>query len=520
MAAAANLVWLKPQDGRSAVRLVRFTATSPRPVTDVLAWAFVQSGFSQMPAGGTAPKLVAGCASVVAVDATTGAELVNMSSCPGEAGLLGLSDASPRVPFTTPTPSEGTTASPSRVSSAARPTADPTAPSAAFSPTAEAGPYATTGPGTTSWLQAAHWSTLPRSPLEPRIGAAVVWSGSTVFVWGGVSAAAGQERALADGASYDPAAGKWTLLPPSPLTSRYGATAVWTGDRLFVWGGPRDSDAAPTDGALFDPATGQWHLLPPAPIRWSDAAFAVGGEVIVVGRATDPSWSPSNCPNGAPAQTLVVARYSLATGEWSTASPILAPKAAMYVSAVAVDKSLLVLAQDQSIECAPIRNGTGETTYTTHVHGFVYDVLHNTWSAVAVTNQPMNVGQPIWTGREVIVTAAGQWCGPHSCAPPSNVAGARLAVADTAWQPIAHGSHDDHVGPPAWTGAVIVRAILDPNSRRQSGPVDVWDPATGHRDQLANAPGDLSDTVPIWAGTELLFWGASYDGPERGYALH
>ena len=48
----------------------------------------------------------------------------------------------------------------------------------------------------------------------------------------------------------------WQAGDPGPLASRIGAAAVWTGDEVLIWGG-RNDEGALRDGAAFDPETGR-----------------------------------------------------------------------------------------------------------------------------------------------------------------------------------------------------------------------------------------------------------------------
>ncbi len=111
----------------------------------------------------------------------------------------------------------------------------------------------------------------------------MVWTGREVVVWGGGGS---DQRALADGAAYDPAADRWRALPTSPLAggppntgySEPGYSGVWTGDEVLIWGG------AASEGAAYDPGGNRWRRLAPAPMAldFSDA-FWTGEEMLVVG---------------------------------------------------------------------------------------------------------------------------------------------------------------------------------------------------------------------------------------------
>ncbi len=74
-----------------------------------------------------------------------------------------------------------------------------------------------------------------------------------MIVWGGVD---GSEQYFADGAAYDPVCDTWTPLPRvcDDLRPRAEHSAVWTGDRMVVWGG-RDALDFFNDGGSYDPSS-------------------------------------------------------------------------------------------------------------------------------------------------------------------------------------------------------------------------------------------------------------------------
>ena len=78
------------------------------------------------------------------------------------------------------------------------------------------------------------WRRLPRMKF-PRVAHVAVWSGTQLLVWGGVTDPR-RETVPPHGVAYDPATNRWSALPISPLRGRTGATAVWTGTSMIVWG--------------------------------------------------------------------------------------------------------------------------------------------------------------------------------------------------------------------------------------------------------------------------------------------
>ncbi|MFD0481267.1 hypothetical protein ACFQ46_01570 [Kineococcus sp. GCM10028916] len=108
------------------------------------------------------------------------------------------------------------------------------------------------------------WTAAPSGPLDeictwsPQGGPALAWTGAELLVWGG--ARRGRDTGMCIdgngrddpefayggrcnpatgplGAAFDPAAGTWRTVPDGPWQRRGGATAVWTGESVFLAGG-------------------------------------------------------------------------------------------------------------------------------------------------------------------------------------------------------------------------------------------------------------------------------------------
>jgi N-acetylneuraminic acid mutarotase len=80
------------------------------------------------------------------------------------------------------------------------------------------------------------WRSLPAMDTS-RIGHTAVWTGQRLLVWGGQTFRAGSWVAPPHGVAYDPARNRWSPLPKSPLRGRTGHLAVWTGTQMLIWGG-------------------------------------------------------------------------------------------------------------------------------------------------------------------------------------------------------------------------------------------------------------------------------------------
>jgi len=140
------------------------------------------------------------------------------------------------------------------------------------------------GPGTSLAVPgAAGWTRLPRAPIAPRSEYAAIWTGKKMIVWGGYSG----NTQYGDGAAYDPATERRSMLPAAPLrrAARDSMLAVWTG-RYLVVGGGDGSTGLQKDAAAYDPATNSWTRLPDAPVGFEGNGTApdiwTGASVITI----------------------------------------------------------------------------------------------------------------------------------------------------------------------------------------------------------------------------------------------
>jgi hypothetical protein len=143
---------------------------------------------------------------------------------------------------------------------------------------AAAGASGAEGPGR---ARGTGWSRLPDPPFVPRIPAASVWTGRELVVWGDAS----RSRSARDGAAYDPAANRWRRLPSAPLALNQ-ATAVWVGGRMIVFGarldGGNHSRTRWARGIAYVPAADRWRVVAPFPLSpQASSVAAVEGKAVV-----------------------------------------------------------------------------------------------------------------------------------------------------------------------------------------------------------------------------------------------
>lgn len=141
----------------------------------------------------------------------------------------------------------------------------------ASSPTAQAEPWAGYAEG---------WTELPPPPVV-RTGAALVWTGSELLLWGGYDDTT--RSASSDGYAFDPLTLGWTAMPPAPMAREY-PHGVWTGREVLFWGG-RAAKPYSVLGAGYDPIAQTWRVLAPPPADEASVAVGVwtGSELIVWG---------------------------------------------------------------------------------------------------------------------------------------------------------------------------------------------------------------------------------------------
>jgi len=122
---------------------------------------------------------------------------------------------------------------------------------------------------------------------EARFLHTAVWTGSEMVVWGGL----GSTETLDNGGRYDPEGDAWSgVTDVDAPTARRNPTGFWTGSRMVVWGGQQGNYAETfefhDDGGLYDPVTDSWEAAPldsnPGP-RALHSAVWTGDRMIVWG---------------------------------------------------------------------------------------------------------------------------------------------------------------------------------------------------------------------------------------------
>jgi N-acetylneuraminic acid mutarotase len=285
-------------------------------------------------------------------------------------------------------------------------------------------------PGTNTWL-----AVEPSGSPSARGSHLAVWTGTEMIVWGGL-----QRNPMAwvnDGARYDPVSNAWQPLPtlnaPSP---RMGATAVWTGTEMIVWGGWDAATSADlNDGARYDPATDAWSPLnaTSAPsARSGHTAIWTGSEMIVWGGVAAAAWTNTG------------GRYDPASNSWQPTVATGAPAARNNHAAVWTGTRMVVWGGTAGTAGNPPLNTGGR-----------YDPVQNTWQATATAGAP-DTG----VGFSAVASASGMmiWGGVSSASSTAVDTGAIYNPATNQWSAIATtgapSARSGHVA--VWSGAAMV----------------------------------------------------------------
>ncbi len=321
----------------------------------------------------------------------------------------------------------------------------------------------------------------------PRRGATAVWTGSEMIVWGGVSA-----LLLSSGGRYDPAADAWRpMAVEGAPAGRVQHAAAWTGSEMIVWGGMLGFFPLAT-GGRYDPATDTWRATATtgAPTARADhTAVWTGSEVLVWGgQGTDAQ------PIGG--------RYEPVGDRWSAMSQVGQPMPRKRGQAGVWTGSELVVWGGGDMPPLPRDGGR-------------YKPTTDTWSAMPVDPGGFAQAAPegrldaaaVWTGSELVV-----WGGASGTA--VFAVGGRYEVARDRW--LAPPATADAPSPRRGAVAAFTMAEMivwggagDPQKISVLGDGARFDPAVNAWRAMARtgAPAARVEHVAVWTGSELVVWG-------------
>ncbi|MGE3261797.1 MAG: Calx-beta domain-containing protein [Bacteriovoracia bacterium] len=236
------------------------------------------------------------------------------------------------------------------------------------------------------------WSTVGVSTTSAptaRCEHSAVWTGGRMIIWGGRTAA---NVSTATGGLYSPVANTWTTALAGTGTNnpsaRFAHSAVWTGQRMIIWGGI-DSGTTKSDGFIYNPdATTTalaWTALPstgtPA-ARLRHVAVWTGSQMIIWGGKSAIS---------APTYFATGAIYDLAGNTWTATAAGSAPTGREGHTAVWTGSRMIVWG-----------GYDGSSRLNT---GAELDPIGNAWTVLTTTNAPTarSDHSAVWTGTKMII---------------------------------------------------------------------------------------------------------------------
>lgn len=170
-----------------------------------------------------------------------------------------------------------------------------------------------------------------------RRGATAVWTGSLMLVWGGYHGGS----STGTGARFDPVSNTWSPISTvNAPSARYGHTAVWTGSEMIVWGGT-DGVTRNLDGKRYDPSTDQWTSMAPAALarEYHTAVWTNGKMLIYGGRGNDGVDPNAYLPT---ATAVGGGAYDSVSNSWSIIPATGQPSSRAHHVAVAIGNAMVV----------------------------------------------------------------------------------------------------------------------------------------------------------------------------------
>jgi N-acetylneuraminic acid mutarotase len=338
-------------------------------------------------------------------------------------------------------------------------------------------------PKTDTWTPTATGSECPAR----RAFHVMVWTGTEVIVWGGYVQRATSFMHENTGGIYDPASRSWrsTSTWPNCLWGRSGASGVWTGREMIVWGG-YGGTAAQRSGGRYDPATDSWvptSLGQDHPAgRTRHTALWTGMEMIIWGGQNEYGRLDTG------------GRYLPSLDIWlatSTGQDCAEPRA--WHTSIWTGREMIVW------------GGRGDSSrFKT---GGCYDPSLDMWRNTSVAPgcpQGRSIHTAVWTGTEMII-----WGG---IGPGLLQSGGRYNTESDTWLPVSEGSgcpSARQLHTAVWTGnLMVVWGGSDNNGETRTGGrynprTDRWTPAsTGFQ-----CPTKRNGHSAVWTRTEMIIWG-------------
>jgi len=223
--------------------------------------------------------------------------------------------------------------------------------------------------------------------------------GTKVFVWGGYDTTG--QTLPNDGALYDPEHDSWEPLTMDEApVGRLWPVAVWTGEKVILWGGQLLDAHQTKTGAIYDPTSGTWVAMQPggAPPRNKGLTAAwTTGTMLVFGGRDDGGGNVE--------QTLY--SYALTPNLWTAEANPLPPLARSNAFGAWTGTKFLVFGGLNATKWALGDGGL----YNPAAKTWTY--LVGTTASAARASLPNESGWGAWTGSTMILMGGGDGTGTY-----------------------------------------------------------------------------------------------------------
>lgn len=340
--------------------------------------------------------------------------------------------------------------------------------------------------------------------------ASSIWTGSKLIAFGGKTLGSNSYYS-SEGAAYDPVTNSWRMLAASPISGRSEHVAVWSGARMYLWGGRNETYLRMSSGARYRPSTGVWSRIPSSPHTlmcdpqgvWSRST----SELIVWGcvRSSTNTLKPSGMA------------YNPSTRTWREIAP--APVAARIWEA-------LVWTGDRMVVWGGATPDQGHRLGD----GAEYDPKTDLW--VLLPTSPLGRRHPsaalaadgtklvVWGGEQEVTMTSGPFMDVKTdgaiydtasrtwtSIPPSTATMARRTGTTAVW-----GSGRLWI----FGGQYFSRNGDDPRDSTYPDTGMIYEPATGTWRDTPTGPIRRNRAVSFWTGSDAMIWSGEHIPPPEG----
>lgn len=330
---------------------------------------------------------------------------------------------------------------------------------------------------------------------EPRLRACAVWTGSELFVWGGVGS---QGDLLNSGGAYDPLTDTWrTVSAIGAPAVREEPSCVAMGEDVFVWGGVDvASNALVQGGAIWSPKDNSWRAVSetdaPVPRKWPIVLWTGQTVLLWGGEKLDKANEKSG------------AIYDPVQDTWQAMSTTDSPDKGKR-SAFAWTGTLLYVFGGRDNAGGAVNNLLRS-----------YDPSVNAWAIISATVPPSARSNAFaaWDGAKMYVWGGfatdGVGLADGAAFDPSVPAWTAMS---TAGPPTARGLVPFRTGWAVWAGDRMLIAGGSDNSIVAANS-HLYDPDAVAEERWSDMvpwhpPQTREYGVGVWTGTEFILWGGT-----------